>query len=348
MPPGSLGSDVAAGSGNVGVAAAASLVATEVGHAGDSPRAAPGAPGGAARRTRRDRGARGGLASLLGFLPIAFLAVFGGIPIILSLLLMLGHLGGPNSAVSELGQNEIPGRGLGTLGAITQMFEQRTFWDDIWATVIVFVVSSAIVLVVAATLTIWHRLRPSRPLAVLQFLAVVPLFIPVVIASFALWTFWGDRGFTNSVAQLLGISNALILSGRLQGVVLAEVWVSLPLAVLLMRAAVSTLGDSSLDAARDAGAGPVRVGWRIVLPQLRRECAIVYCFTAVGALGSFTVPYIVGPSSPLLLGVDAVDTFSEYNEPQQAAVIGFTIFVIAALIGCLYAIGSRRRRVRAR
>jgi len=308
---------------------------------------APAAPRRGRRRSRAhdEAGTRGGAASLLGFLPLAFLLVFGGIPIVLSLLLVLGHLGGPNAAVSELGQGEIPGHGIGTLGAVTQLFDNASFRRDVLATVVVFLVSAALVLTIAVVLTFWHRLRPNRALAVLQFLAVIPLFIPVVIASFSLWTFWGARGFTNSLAQLLGWHNALVFSGTLQGVVLAETWVSLPFAVLLLRAGVASLSDSSLDAARDAGAGPISVAWRIMLPQLRRECTIVFCFTAVGVLGSFTVPFIVGPSSPLLLGVDAVNTFADYNQPQQAAVIGFTIFVLAGVIGCLYAIGARRRRV---
>jgi ABC-type spermidine/putrescine transport system permease subunit I len=83
-----------------------------------------------------------------------------------------------------------------------------------------------------------------------------------------------------------------------------------------------------------------------MLPQLRTELVIVFCFTAVGVLGSFTVPYIIGPAKPLMLGVDAVDTFTSFNEPQQAAVIGFTIFVLAAVVGCVYALGQRARRVR--
>ena len=309
------------------------------------PEPARQAPGRRRAGRVQEAGTRGGAASLLGFLPIGFLLVFAGIPIVLSLLLVLGHLGGANSAISQLGQGEIPGRGIGTLGAVTQILENHGFQQDVIATVVVFLVTSALVLGIAMTLTFWHRLRPSRPAGLLQFLAVVPLFIPVVIASFSLWTFWGSRGFTNSLAQQLGWSNALVFSGKLQGVVLAETWVTLPFAVLLLRAAVSTLGDSSLDAARDAGAGPFSVAWRIMLPQLRRECTVVYCFTAVGVLGSFTVPYIVGPSAPLMLGVDAFDTLADYNQPQQAAVIGFAIFVLAGLIGCLYAIGSRRRRV---
>ena len=293
-------------------------------------------------------GPRGGRVALLALLPVAFLAVFGGIPVVLSLLLVLGHTGGPNQAVSELGQNEIAGRGLGTLGAITQVLRDKVFQQSVVATVVVLLVTSMVVLGGGLAITVWHRLRPSRPTALLQFLAVIPLFVPVVIASFALWTFWGDRGAADSAAQLAGVSHALVFSGTLKGVVIAEVWVSLPFAVLLLRSGIAAVSDSSLDAARDVGAGTLRTARQIVLPQLRRECLVVFCFTAVGVLGSFTVPYIIGPSSPLLLGVDAATTFTSYNEPQQSAVIGFAIFALAAVVGCVYAVGSRSRRVAAR
>lgn len=294
---------------------------------------------------RRETGSKGGKAVLFAFVPIIFLIVFGGVPILLSLLLVLGHTGGPNQAVSELGQNEITGHGLGTLGAITQVLRDRVFEQGLVATVAVLLVSSIVVLGIGLGITLWQRLRPSRPASLLQFLSVVPLFIPVVIASFALWTFWGDRGFADSLGQLVGLKHDFIFSGSLGGVAIAEVWVSLPFAVLLLRSGLASMSDSSFDAARDAGAGMFHTTIRIVVPQLRRECLVVFCFTAVGVLGSFTVPYIIGPSSPLLLGVDAANTFSAYNEPQQAAVIGFAIFFLAVLIGCIYAVGSRSRRV---
>jgi len=298
------------------------------------------------RKRRRSRGeARGGAASLFALFPIVFLAVFGGLPIVLSLFLVLGHLGGLNSAVSELGQGEFAGHGIGTLHAITNTISSPGYVKSVVATLIVLGITSAVVLLGGAMLTIWHRLRPSRPTAILQFVSVIPLFIPVVIASFALWDFWGDRGFADSLGNDVGLNHTFVFSQTIKGVVLAEVWVSLPFAVLLLRAGLGGLSQSSLDAARDAGAGAWVVASRIVVPQIRRELTIVFCFTAVGVLGSFTVPYIIGPASPLLLGVNAVETFTAYNEPQQAAVIGFTIFVLAGFIGCLYALGTKRRRV---
>ncbi|MHB1534942.1 MAG: ABC transporter permease [Acidimicrobiales bacterium] len=278
--------------------------------------------------------------------PVGFLIVFAGLPIAFSLLLILGHLGGPNAALSQLGQGEIAGHGVGTLQAIKGVITNTGFGQSLVATLVVVALSSIIVLAAATALSLWHRLAPTAATAALVFLGVVPLFIPVVISSFALWSFWGDRGFADSLAAAFGVHHGLVLSATLKGVVVAEVWVSLPFAVLLLRAALAALPSSSLEAARDAGASNLAVARRIVLPQIRRECTVVFCFSAVGILGSFTVPYIIGPASPLLLGVDAVDTFNAFNRPQQAAVIGFVIFVLAGFIGAIYALGTHQRRSR--
>jgi ABC-type spermidine/putrescine transport system permease subunit I len=315
----------------------------------DSTKPPVGTPG---RGRRAGRGSRtdvhkAGLTAVFAYFPVAFLAIFAGVPIVFSLLLVLGHLQGPNAALSLLGQGEIAANGLVTFRPISELLRDSDFQANVVATVVVVVISSAVVLVSASTLTLWHRLRPSRATAVLQFLSVVPLFIPVVIASFALWTFWGDRGFANSLGALAGLHRAFIYSASLKGVVIAQVWVSLPFAVLLLRAGLVSMSDRSLDAARDVGAGPIRIATQIILPQLRTELVVAFCFTAVAVLGSFTVPYIIGPAKPLMLGVDAVDTFTSFNEPQQAAIIGFTIFAIAAMIGCFYALSQRRGRVSA-
>ena len=91
----------------------------------------------------------------------------------------------PNTAIAQIGQNEVRSHGIASLGAITQVLEDRAFQRNVVATVEVFLVTSALVLGIAVTLTFWYRLRPSRPIAVLQFLSVIPLFVPVVIASFS-------------------------------------------------------------------------------------------------------------------------------------------------------------------
>ena len=59
-------------------------------------------------------------------------------------------------------------------------------------------------------------------------------------------------------------------------------------------------------------------------------------FTAIGVLGSFTVPYIIGPNSPRMLGPAMTDAFQSFNEAQQATVMAMEVFALAAGIGYLY------------
>jgi ABC-type spermidine/putrescine transport system permease subunit I len=68
-----------------------------------------------------------------------------------------------------------------------------------------------------------------------------------------------------------------------------------------------------------------------VLPTL-----IVTTFTGIGVLGSFTVPYLLGPNAPTLLGVTMTNYYQSYNEPQLSSAIAVLVFIMAAGLGALY------------
>jgi ABC-type spermidine/putrescine transport system permease subunit I len=63
---------------------------------------------------------------------------------------------------------------------------------------------------------------------------------------------------------------------------------------------------------------------------------IVATFTAIYVLGSFTVPYLTGPTQPNLLGPTMSNFFSAFNQPQQAEVLAIVVFGFALGIGAVY------------
>lgn len=63
---------------------------------------------------------------------------------------------------------------------------------------------------------------------------------------------------------------------------------------------------------------------------------IATTFTAIGVLGSFTVPYFTGPNAPSMLGVDISKYFQAFNHPQQAIVMAVVVFVLASGIAFFY------------
>ena len=240
---------------------------------------------------------------LMAMPPVALIGVFIGFPIVISLLYTLGHLGGPNSAVSAVAQHQVSANGhLLTLRAYSSVFGDHGFRAALVASVWVTALSVAIVLVLSWGIALYAWQTRSRSGKVLSSLAIVPMFIPVVIGSYAILQFWSYGGFVKTIADTLGMPGFPDLGYTLPLVVVAEVWVSVPFGVLVLSSGLAGTPASVFEAARDVGATPVRATWSVLVPMNLLPTIIVVCFTGISVLGSFTVPYLVGPTAPNLLG----------------------------------------------
>lgn len=282
-----------------------------------------------------------GPARLRGLLmaapPVLVIAIFIGFPVVSAVLYSLGHTGGPNEILADIAQDQHPAdHWWGTLDAYREVFATDTFWVSTLDTVLVTAASTALVLGLGAAVALYLRLSGSWVARAVSVLAVVPLFVPVVIASYATLVFYAPDGFLRSVAQLAGWADAPVLSYTMAGVAVGQVWVNLPFAVLLLTSAFSAVPDALLDAARDAGASTARAVRAVLVPMSTLPMLIVATFTAIGVLGSFTVPYLIGPTAPTMLGPEMTTTFTNYNRPQQAEVMAVVLFLLAIGAGVAY------------
>ncbi len=268
--------------------------------------------------------------------PVAIIGFFVGVPIVISVIYTLGHVGGPNSAVAAVAQHQVATHGLLTWAAYQQVFAQHNFRASLVASVWVTVVSVVIVLILSWAIALYAWQTNSRLGRALSALAIVPMFIPVVIASYSILQFWSYGGFVKTIAYALGMPNFPTLGFSLQLVVLGEVWVSVPFGVLMIASGLGGISPSVFEAARDAGAGVVRATLSVLVPMNLLPTVIVTCFTGISILGSFTVPYLVGPTAPNLLGPEATETFSSFNEPQQAEVMAIVLFGLSVIVAVPY------------
>jgi ABC-type spermidine/putrescine transport system permease subunit I len=106
--------------------------------------------------------------------------------------------------------------------------------------------------------------------------------------------------------------------------------------VLVLASGLAGIPASVFEAARDVGASPMRATWSVLVPMNLLPTVIVVCFTGISVLGSFTVPYLVGPTAPNMLGPEATETFESFNEPQQAAVMAMVLFGLAIVVAVPY------------
>lgn len=269
--------------------------------------------------------------------PVLAAAAFIGIPVVSAIAFSFGYFGGFNSILAEIGQHEHLVTGTsGTLDAYRDVFGESEFRQSLWATALVTAASTAVVLVLSWSIALYLRLAGGRIGRILAGLAVVPMFIPVVIASYAALEFYSPDGFLRSLAASLGWSNAPAYGYTMVGVALGQIWVNLPFGVLLMTSGLNAIPDALIEAARDAGATTARAVRSVMLPMAAVPTTIVATFTAIAVIGSYTVPYLIGPSAPNMLGPLMTNTFQSFNQPQQAEVMAVVVFLLSAVIGAFY------------
>jgi multiple sugar transport system permease protein len=133
------------------------------------------------------------------------------------------------------------------------------------------------------------KLRPAGG-GVLDFVFLVAQMIPGVIMAMGFYAVYLSLGLLNSWP----------------GLVLADSTISVPFAVLVFTAFMSSIPDALLQAARVDGAGSLRTFWSIVLPLSRNAVITIALFSFLWAWSDFVFASTLdggGQLRPITLGI---------------------------------------------
>ncbi len=198
-------------------------------------------------------------------------------------------------------------------------------------------VTVAVLFLLGFPISLYLRFTAGRLSDVIQILALFPLFVPGIIAAYALIRFIGDNGWLERFLHLLfgyeGFTSPYLRPG---GIVVGLAWEGISITVLILTAGLSQIPDPLLETAQDVGANRWQVFWRITLPLMKRSALIVLTLNFLTVFGSFTIPYLLGPASPEMMGVYMRRTFYDANLPSRAQVQAVLTFLISGVISLLY------------
>jgi ABC-type spermidine/putrescine transport system permease subunit I len=290
-----------------------------------------------AARAERWREAALGLALVAP--PILVLFVLIVLPAVQATIFSLGIVPTENLTFST-GQHLVNSE-TATLQVYRDLLASPFIRDDLAQTLGITVVSVVLVAIVGYVLALYVRFGGGWLPRAVRSLYLIPMFVPVVIATYAAITFYVDRGMLASILHVFGLGY-VSPAYKPAGVVITQVWYNIPFAVLMLGSGLDGIEQELIDSARDVGAGFLTVLWRIVLPLNVVPLLIVLTFTFIGVVGSFTIPYLIGPNAPQMLGVAIQAYFSNYNQPQAAVAMAVMLFVIAALAGVVYVWATSR------
>jgi putative spermidine/putrescine transport system permease protein len=227
--------------------------------------------------------------------------------------------------------------GKPTLDNFVKTFE--LYGTDIVFTVVIVVVSTALTGIFAAAISGYLVLgRYPAAVTLLKWLYRWPLFIPFIVAAQCMRTFLAKNGMLNNTIDALGLVDVTGLPGLLdwRGVIVTFVWKETPFVALLVSGAMAALDRAGIEAARNLGAGGLRILVEILLPQVAGVMTVGLILAFVTMLSVLSVPIMISGGSPTMITVDMAFRVNAYSDYGVANTLGFVSYLIAGLGAWVY------------
>jgi putative spermidine/putrescine transport system permease protein len=213
------------------------------------------------------------------------------------------------------------------------------YGSDIGFTLLIVAISTASTGMLAAAIG-GYLVLGAHPAAVtmLKWLYRWPLFIPFIVAAQCMRTFLAKNGMLNNTLDALGLSDAASLSGLLdwRGIIVTFVWKETPFVALLVSGAMASLDRGGIEAARNLGAGGLRILIEILLPQVAGVMAVGLVLAFVTMLSVLSVPIMISGGSPTMITADMAFRVNSYSDYGVANALGFISYLIAGSAAWLY------------
>jgi putative spermidine/putrescine transport system permease protein len=180
--------------------------------------------------------------------------------------------------------------------------------------------ASGLVLGTLASIALVRLKFPGR--AAMSNFLLSPLIVPGIVAGTAIYIFYIQ----------IDLAFGLRVAGTLPGLVFAHVMLTIPWTVRLISASLVSVDRSIEEAARNLGADPFAVFWRVTLPLIRPGLIAAALFSFIASFGNLELTlFLVGPGRTTL--PIAILQYLTFNlDPTIAAVSVVQIAIIGAAI----------------
>ena len=231
------------------------------------------------------------------------------------------------------------------LGNFRELLASDEFWSALWVTL--KFTGLVVALVISLGLLIALLLNRRFPgSALVRTLLLIPWAIPPVVNGLMWqWIYDSKVGALNGLLVSLGLLRDYRgwlsdSTSALLALVWADVWNLVPLAVILILAALQRIPGELYDAARVDGAGAFQMFRYVTFPWLAQALLIVLILQTMAAIRAFDVIYVLtaggpGSSTTTLTWQTFLTTFESLNFGLGNA-YAWTVSVITLSLAVLY------------
>ena len=246
---------------------------------------------------------------------------------------------------SSTGQQSFAG--LANYAKLTSDYE---FWNGLWVTIALYVLSLALQLVfgVWLALVLFHAKRLP---GIVRSMFISPFMMPPVVAGM-MWLVILDPslGAANYILQTLGLPPSDWLASPtwvIPTVALIDSWQWTPYVALIVLGGLQSLPPSVYEAAQIDGASRWKTFWRITLPLLMPTIVTAAILRSVDLLRFFDIIYITTQGGPgnasNTLNIYGFRKGFEFFEIGYASALMITLSAI--VLGAVVVLTQARKRV---
>jgi multiple sugar transport system permease protein len=130
---------------------------------------------------------------------------------------------------------------------------------------------------------------------IFRSITLLPWTIPLIVSAFIwMWLLNDQAGLINDIGLRLGIiSNPIPWLGQsnsaLISVITADIWIRIPVMMIVLLAALQTVPTDLVEAATVDGAGVVQKFWHVTLPFLKPSMFFVLLINSIFAFRTYAI-----------------------------------------------------------
>jgi multiple sugar transport system permease protein len=227
--------------------------------------------------------------------------------------------------------------GTWTLEHFSTMLNDANFSRALWFTLILVgvIVPIQFVLALAMALVVNAKLRGR---GVLLYIFLLPLAISDLAAGIIWFSIFTERGYLNTILERIGLVDQAVIwidprsqSMLLGEVVLAELWRSTALVMVVLVAGLQGIPKEYGEAAEVFGAGAFRRLIRVTLPMLKPALAVALLLRTVLAFEVFATVIAITGRGATVLTAEAWRWHISLRDPNVAAAYAALILVLTVV-----------------
>lgn len=188
-----------------------------------------------------------------------------------------------------------------TLKHFIKFFTEPEFLKVLWLSLKIAFITTIICILFGYPMAYFIAKQSPRTQTILILLVTMPMWINMLVRTYAWIGILQDTGLINNFLTMLGISKIKLIHTDF-AVILGMVYNFIPFMIIQIYTSLSKMDQSLLQASADLGATPKQTFFKVVLPLSVPGIIAGITLVFLPAISSFIIPQFLGGGQYVMLG----------------------------------------------